>query len=167
MKSNLSLFKIAGEFLAMESQLRELDLDEDTIKDTLDAESGDLIDKLAAVVAVAVSMEAEAEAVRNYALASAQRRITTLEKRSARLKQYALDAMVATGQLSIDQIDLKFRVRENPESVVVDSDEAVPALFKSDRTTTVIDKAAIKEALKRGESVGGARLHRTKRLEVL
>jgi hypothetical protein len=166
-KAQLSLYEIASEFMQMADRLRELDLDEQTVADTLEAENGDLIDKLCAVMAVALSMEAEAEQVQRFVLERAQARIVRLTKRAERLRQYALDAMVGTNQVEVKQPDLHFRVRVNPPSVVIDDEKKLPMFFTVVKTVESIDKAAIKKALEAGEDVPGAHVERRKRLEVL
>ena len=170
--ANPSLFEIASEFKQMEHQLRQLDLDEQTINDTLEAESGDLVDKLAAVMAVALSMEAEANMIDMHVVQRAMRRVESLCRRAARLREYALDAMVACNKVEVSQPDLRFRLRDNPASCVIDDPEKVPDLYKTTEeipatTKTVIDKAAIKLACKNGVSVPGAHIEVKKRIEVL
>jgi len=166
-----SLFEIASEFKQLEHQLRQLDLDEQTINDTLEGESGELVDKLAAVVAVAVSMEAEARMVDVEVVQRAQRRVEALCARAARLREYALDTMVACKKLEVAQPDLRFRVRDNPASCVIDDEAKVPDLYKTTEeipavTKVTIDKAAIKAAIKNGVDVPGAHTEVKKRIEL-
>ena len=170
--ANPSLFEIASEHKQLEAKLRDLGLDEQTIADTLESEEGDLVDKLAAVMAVAVSMEAEARMVDSEVVQRAQRRVEQLCNRAARLREYALDAMVGCNKLEVSQPDLRFRVRENPPSCVIDDEALVPELYKTTETIpetvkTVIDKAAIKAAIKNGVGVPGAHTETKKRIEVL
>lgn len=166
MKSSLTLFEIASEYRAMELRLRELDCDEQTIADTLEAESGDLTDKLCAVVAVAESMEVEAAAVKAHVIDRAQKRVSALMRRAEGLKRYALETMVACNRIDIQQPDMRFRVRENPVSVVIDDETKVPEAYFFIKEVKSIDKAAIKEALSIG-AVPGAHTERKKRLEIL
>jgi len=170
--ASLSLYEIASEFRQTEARLRDLDLDEQTIADTLEGQEGDLVDKLAAVVAVALSMEAEAAQVDSYVVQRAQRRVESLHKRAARLREYALDAMVGCNRLEVVQPDLRFRVRNNPASCVIDDADKVPELYKNEETIpafvrVTIDKAAIKAAITSGIEVPGARTEVKKRIEVL
>jgi len=172
--ASLSLYEIASEFRQTEAKLRDLDLDldEQTIADTLEGQECDLVDKLAAVMAVALSMEAEAAQIDSYVVQRAQRRVESLHKRAARLREYALDAMVGCNRLEVAQPDLRFRVRENPPTCVIDDEAKVPELYKNTETIpafvkVTIDKAAIKAAIKSGVGVPGAHTEVKRRIEVL
>lgn len=170
--AGLSLFEIASEYRAMAAKLQELGADEQTVADTLEAESGDLVDKLAAVVAVALSMEAEARAIDEQVVQRAQRRVEALCRRAERLREYAIAAMVGCELPEVKQPDLHFRVRANPPAVVVTSEGDVPDAFKRTEAVpaterVVIDKAAIREAWKGGAAVPGVRITVGRRLEIL
>lgn len=166
MKAGLTLYEVASEYRAMEARLRELDCDEQTIADTLEGESGDLIDKLCAVMAVALSMEAEAEQVQQYVLARAQARVSALNKRAERLRTYAKDAMKSCNVPRVEQPDMRFRLRDNPPSVVIEDEKKVPAVYWKSTTVEALDKKALADQLKRGQAVPGARIETKQRIEL-
>ena len=60
------------------------------------------------------------------------------------------------------------KVRENPVSVVVKDEDAVPAQFKTEKTTITVNKNAIKLAMKENTDlkIDGIELVRTKKLAI-
>ena len=173
--ATLSLYEIGSEYRQMADKLRQLDIDDETLADTLESESGDLIDKLCAVVAVSLSMDAEAEQIEVYVLKRAADRMQALQKRASRLREYALDTMracnVGTGKEAVGQPDLRFRVKPNPEKVEITDESLIPELFM--RTPEpppppkpAPDKKAILAALKEDKAVAGCKLTRSYKLDI-
>lgn len=74
-----------------------------------------------------------------------------------RLKNAALQSMLVTGTDKIECDFFRFSIRRS-EAVEVDLVEALPADFVTVKTTKAADKVAIKEAIKRGENITGARI---------
>ena len=61
---------------------------------------------------------------------------------------------------------LTIKVRENPLSVVIKNEEAIPAQFKSEKTTITVNKNAINLAYKEGTAIEGVEFVRTKKLSI-
>ncbi len=79
------------------------------------------------------------------------------ERAITRLKDAVRDAMLVS---SIDKIEsplFKLALRRS-EAVEVDMVEALPNAYQNVKNVVTADKIAIKEAIKRGENVYGARL---------
>ena len=68
-----------------------------------------------------------------------------------------LQSMLITGIEKLESDFWRFSVRRS-ESVEVDLVEALPSDFRTIKNVVTADKVAIKEAIKRGENVIGARL---------
>jgi hypothetical protein len=86
-----------------------------------------------------------------------------LEKKNEWLKKYL--------QNSMDSEEIKFgihgaKIGLNPESVEIENQDILPANFIVIKTTSQPDKNAIKEALKSGQDVAGAKLIRTIKLKI-
>ena len=79
------------------------------------------------------------------------------EKAVDRLKNALLQSMVLTGTDKLECDFFRFSVRRS-EAVEVDLLEALPANYVNEKTTKSADKIAIKEAIKRGENITGARI---------
>jgi ATPase subunit of ABC transporter with duplicated ATPase domains len=79
------------------------------------------------------------------------------QKKIDRLKNAMLQSMLITGIEKLESDFWRFSVRRS-ESVEVDLVEALPSDFRTIKNVVTADKVAIKEAIKRGENVIGARL---------
>jgi seryl-tRNA synthetase len=79
------------------------------------------------------------------------------ERAITRLKDAVRDAMLVSAIDKIESPLFKLALRRS-EAVEVDVVEALPIEFKNFKEVITADKVAIKEAIKRGEFVMGARL---------
>ena len=162
-----SLYDIAAEYRQTADKLADLDLDEQTIADTLEGMSGALEVKAQNVVMFARNLEATATAIKEAETAMAARR-KAIEHRAAGLRRYALSAMQVAGVQSIECPYFKLSVRKNPPAVEVFDAAQIPAQFMRapEPPPPTPDKKAITEAIKAGQEVPGARLVSGERLEV-
>ena len=162
-----SLYDIAAEYRQTADKLADLDLDEQTIADTLEGMSGALEVKAQNVVMFARNLEATATAIKEAETAMAARR-KAIENRAAGLRRYALSAMQVAGVQSIECPYFKLSVRKNPPAVEVFDAAQIPAQFMRtpEPPPPAPDKKAITEAIKAGKEVPGARLVSGERLEV-
>ena len=162
-----SLYDIAAEYRQTADKLADLDLDEQTIADTLEGMSGALEVKAQNVVMFARNLEATATAIKEAETAMAARR-KAIEHRAAGLRRYALSAMQVAGVQSIECPYFKLSVRKNPPAVEVFDAAQIPAQFMRtpEPPPPAPDKKAITEAIKAGKEVPGARLVSGERLEV-
>ena len=162
-----SLYDIAAEYRQTADKLADLDLDEQTIADTLEGMSGALEVKAQNVVMFARNLEATATAIKEAETAMAARR-KAIEHRAAGLRRYALSAMQVAGVQSIECPYFKLSVRKNPPAVEVFDAAQIPAQFMRtpEPPPPAPDKKAITEAIKAGREVPGARLVSGERLEV-
>ena len=79
------------------------------------------------------------------------------EKKIEWLKESVKKAMLVSGIEKVESPLFKLSVRRS-EAVEVDVVEALPSAFQNVKNVVTADKVAIKEAIKRGENVFGARL---------
>ena len=79
------------------------------------------------------------------------------EKKIEWLKESVKKAMLVSGIEKVESPLFKLAVRRS-EAVEVDLVEALPNAFQNVKNVVTADKVAIKEAIKRGENVIGARL---------
>ena len=79
------------------------------------------------------------------------------EKKIEWLKESVKKAMLVSGIEKVESPLFKLAVRRS-EAVEVDLVEALPNVFQNVKNVVTADKVAIKEAIKRGENVTGARL---------
>lgn len=165
---NLKLYDLANDYQRALVELPESGLDEQTIHDTLEGLEGALTVKAQNVAAYALNLEAEAEAVRSVAKRVADR-AEALENRAISLRGYLYANMKRTGITEIKAADGSFtaKIKNNPPSVDLAEGVVLPSEFiRTIPARTEPDKAKLKDALKAGQVIEGARLVQGDRLEI-
>lgn len=155
-----ALFILAQEHRALADKLHDLDLDDQTIADTLEGESGDLVEKGKNIAAIFRNLESDAKQIKEAEEQLCARR-KAIERRAERLKEYLKTNMEISGIQKIECPWFVVSLRNNPESVVIDDEtliprdylREIPARFEPDKT---LCKAAIKD----GFDVPGVHLER-------
>lgn len=163
--SNLSLYQLTGQYQEALSTLLDADLPEEVVADTLEGLVGSIEEKAKNVAAFARNLEASAAAIREAEKQMAARR-QFIEARAKRMREYLLSNMQAAGISKIESPWFALAIRNNPESVAIDDENALPADYVRVNEVRSADKAAIKDAIKAGKDVPGCRLVRTQRLEI-
>jgi hypothetical protein len=161
------LYVLADEYRAAAERLADMDIDEQTMLDTLESISGDLEAKAANVAMFARNLEATAAAIKD-AEAGMEARRKAIEKRADGMRRYLLACMQSTGIKRIECPHFAVIVRDNPLAVDVFDAAQVPAEFmrQPEPPPPAVDKAAIKAAITAGREVPGARLTQGHRLEI-
>ena len=160
------LYDIAQEHRALYDQLMDMDADEQTIADTLEAES-DMIPKVQSYGFVIRNMEALQAAVNAEAERLATR-ARILAKRQELIKQRLLDAMVYAGVQKVEHPQFTISVQKNPPSVDIFDERQIPAdyIMSPPAPPPKPDKKLIKAALADGYDVPGAKLSQGVRLSI-
>lgn len=161
-----ALFILAAEHRALADKLHNLDLDDQTIADTLEAEGGDLIEKGKNVAAVFRNLESDAKQIKEAEQQLAERR-KAIEKRAESLRNYLKTNMEIAGISKIECPWFVVSIAQNPEAVTVEDESLIPRdYFKEIPATYQLDKALVKQAIKDGFDVPGARLSRGTSLRI-
>lgn len=162
-----ALYVLANEYRQAADKLADMDLDEQTIADTLDGLSGELEDKATNVMMFARNLEATAEQIKAAEAQMAARR-KAIERKADGLRRYVLGAMQATGIKKIACPHFEMSVRANPPAVEVFDKDQVPSFYmrEPEPQPPVPDKSAIKAELQAGRDVPGCRLASSHRLEI-
>lgn len=166
--TSLTLYELTEVARQELAQLGELELDEQTIRDTMEAIQWPVEQKAQNVLAVAGNIEAEAEMIEQRIAVLAKRQ-KALANRSKWLRDYVLGCMNSAGIKEIKCADFTAKPRLNPERVVVDNEAGLPdECWRTIPATRELDKASIKELLKAGDErvSQAAHLERSVRLEV-
>ena len=69
------------------------------------------------------------------------------------------------GKTEIKDPILSIKVRDNPFSVFIQDESVIPEQYKKEKITVIVDKTAIRNAIKNGEHIDGADLISSQRLE--
>jgi hypothetical protein len=162
-----ALFILAHEYRAAADKLADLDLDAQTVKDTLDGMAGELEVKASATAAVIRNMESLAGQIKDAEKAMSERR-KAIESRAASLSAYLLANMAHAGIQKVETPHFAISVKTNPGHVEVYDEAMIPAEFMRQKPPPAPepDKAALKAALQKGIDVQGARFVKGSRLEI-
>jgi hypothetical protein len=163
----VSLYVIANEHRAMVERLMDSQDDPQTIADTIEAESYPLEVKAQNVAFAIRNLEATAAAIKEAEQQMAARR-KAIENRAQQVRDYLQTCMEIANVSKIECPHFALTIKNNPPSVEVFEPDLVPAeyLKTPEPAPPVIDKNAIKEAIKANKDVPGVVLSQGSRLEI-
>lgn len=164
---NLSLYQIASEYKQLEKKLLEGDYDQQTIHDTLEAESGALETKSINVAMFVRNIEASAEQIKQAEKAMAERR-KVLEAKADSIRQYLFDNMKRCNISKIESPYFNLAIKKNPPKLVIDDAGLIPEQYfiQPETPPPYPDNATIKAKLLAGESIDGAHIEQGERLDI-
>ena len=129
--------------------------DDQLMLDMLDAEGGDCMDVLRALLAAALDAEAMAEAIerRREDMYVRQQRN---ENRARRLLNIAAEATRKLGLTRLETEDATLSFRAGGKRIEIESEDMIPRRFL--KTTETVDKAALKAFIAEGNTVPGVQI---------
>lgn len=145
-----SIYEIQGRFLTILDMLESSDLDPQMLADTMEGIEGELEVKCENYAMVLKNLEGDVEALDNEIRRLTSRK-KTLENNIKRMKEAVRDVMIATGKTKFKTELFSFSVQNNPASVVLDTEDLDTLPDEFIRIKKEADKAAIKEALLKGD----------------
>ena len=161
---NISLFELKSEYQLAAQKLQDMDLDEQTLADTLESLAGDLETKATNTIMVSRNMRAVVPAIKEAAKAMLDR-AKAIEARADYLDKRVFDTMIETGITKIECAYFKLTIQDNPPAVEVFDSLQVPSDYMREVPATyTVDKTLIKKAIQDGFDVPGAKLTHAKRL---
>jgi hypothetical protein len=166
----VKLYELVAQHRALESLDTSDDLPAEVIRDTLEGLEGELREKAVSVAHFCRNLESTADAI-DEAAEAMRLRGTRLRKRAQSLQDYLLFNMQAAGITRIDSPYFTLAVKKNPPTVVIDSENMIPAHFMrtpepAPPPKPTPDKKAIADAIKAGQEVPGAHAETRERLEI-
>lgn len=157
-----TMYEIAEQFRALSAMDGSDEELAQAIADTWESVELAFEDKAENYAKIITQVKAEADNI-----AAEVKRLTERQKglknKAQRMTETLYDAMNAAGKRKFKTTLFTFGIQNNPPSVVVDDEKAVPDEFKRHEVT--LDKTALKEALKAGE-VAGAHLEQGESLRI-
>lgn len=161
----MKLYEIKEQFMT----LLDMDIDEQTMSDTLESLQGDFEDKADNIACLIKALEAEVYAIKVEA-DKLKERASQKQVKADSLKQYLYNTFKTLNMDNIETPRNIIQVKKNPESVEVQDGFMEWAVINRRELLSFKEptpnKIAIKEAIKNGSAVVGARLVRKERLVI-
>ena len=150
-----SIYELTAEYLALMEMAEDPDINEEAFLGSLESIEGELEDKADNYAKVMRMLDGDALAIREEERRLKARR-EAIEKNIKRMKSALQLAMQTTGKTKFKTALFSFGIRKNPPSVVIDTDNVrdFPDVFIIE-SEPVLDKKALKDALKAGEDMTG------------
>ena len=163
----MTLLEAAAEYRHITDVLQDADIDEQTLKDTLEGEAWPVELKASNYCVVIDNLESSADAIKR-AEDRLSRRRKSMENRIRFLRERLKQAMEIAGMQRIDAPQFSISIQPNPPAVEVFEPDLVPEeyLRQSPPPPPEPDRLAIKAAIQAGQDIPGARLTRTTRLVI-
>lgn len=164
-----ALYEIAEVYRKALETLGDLDLDDQTIKDTLEGLQGDMQVKSQNVAAFCLHLESMSEAIHEAEKKMAHRR-QVISNRAENIRAYLKTCMETAGISKIECPYFKMQIKKNPPKTMIDDTSKIPSEFM--RTPPppppVPDKKAIADFLKQqpGERTEWAHQEQGTRLDI-
>lgn len=161
-----ALFQLTAEYRATCDKLADLDLDPQTLADTLEGERWPLEVKAQNVAVVILGLEAQAKAMTDRAKALKEQ-AESAERRAEHLRDYLSTNLRAAEITKVEGPDVSIAWRKST-AVEIEDEALLPAEFMVTPPAPAAkpNKAAISAALKAGREVAGARLEHRQNLQI-
>ena len=156
----MNLYELSQNYLAVQ----DMDLEPETLKDTLDSIEEAIEDKAENIAKWIRNLEADKKAFEEEEKRFKEKK-QAADNRIKSLKLYLEDNMRLIGKTKFKAGVFSFAIQNNPPSVEVFDEALIPKQFLIAQPVK-IDRAGIKELLKAGEEVPGAELKQTKGLRI-
>lgn len=161
-----ALFLLADEYRDAAAKLADLDLDPQTVADTLEGMSGELEVKAQAVAHMVRSIEANSAAISQWAK-DAQERARTAQARADRLREYLSSTLQSCGIQRVEGPGITLAWRKS-SAVVVDEPDLIPQRYmrQPEPPPPAPDKKAIADAIKGGAEIPGVHIEHRQSLQI-
>ena len=158
----MKLYELAQNYAQLLEMVEEME--SDALVDTLESLQEAIEDKAENIAKLIKNLEADAKIIKEEEKRLAERR-QSIEKKIERLKQYLQEQLEVAGLQKVKRPTITVSIQNNPPSVDVIDETAIPIDFLIPQAPKV-DKKSILERLKKGESVPGVTLKQTKGVRI-
>lgn len=161
----MSLYTLTEDYLTLLDMASDPDTDEDALRDTLEAVSGEIEDKAEGYAMVIRELESMSKAI-DQEMKRMKNRKASIDANIDRMKEALQEAMVLTDKRKFKTKYFSFNIQKNPPSLVIDKGlEDIPEEFLIEQSPKV-DTATIKANLKNGIVYDFAHLEQTEGLRI-
>lgn len=156
-----SLYELSNNW----QQVYDMDLDEDTWLDTLDAINEDINIKVENSGRLYRSWESDAKALKSEEERLAKKR-KAIENRMKSLKGYLQDNMERMKKNKIKTDLFSFNIQNNPAGTNIVDEKLIPSKYYETETVKKFDKRAMLDDLKAGQVIAGVELKQSQSLRI-
>lgn len=160
----MTLYELTDNYRNLLEMAQNPDIDEQAIKDTLEAIQGDIKEKADGYAKVIKELDGETDK-----LTAEIKRLTDrkniIQNNIAYMKQSLKEAMTATGNLKFRTDLFSFNIQKNPPALIVDNEETIPSEYLIPQEPK-IDKKAIIDFLKNGNKVPYAHIEQSEGVRI-
>ena len=160
----MTLYELTDNYRNLLEMAQNPDIDEQAIKDTLEAIQGDIEEKADGYAKVIKELDGETDK-----LTAEIKRLTdrknTIQNNIAYMKQSLTSAMTVTGNTKFRTDLFSFNIQKNPPALVVDDEKAIPQEYLIPQEPKV-DKKAIIDFLKNGNKVPYAHIEQSEGVRI-
>lgn len=139
-------------------------LDEGTLKDTLDSIEEVFDDKVENIAKAIKEIEGQADMIKAEKDRLAKRE-QTMRNNAKSMKRYVQEQMDAVGKKKIQGELLTVAIQRNAPSIRIESDENIPESFYIPQPSK-LDKTQLKQELKQGLAIHGVELIQTESVRI-
>lgn len=160
----MKLYELADEYVLAMKQMEDADIDEQTMRDTLDGIKGEITHKITNIGKIIKNYQANIEVIAGE-LDRLGSKKKTLENKIFSLKTYLQTEM---DKLSMDRVEdpiITVSYTENAPSVSLVDITRVPGIYWKEQDP-MLDKQRILRELKEGVEIEGVTLQRTKSIKI-
>jgi len=161
-----ALYVLVNEYRAAAEQLANIELDEQTVADTLEGLSGELEVKAQQVAFMVRNMEVTADAIAQF-IKDQSARAKAIQHRADGLRSYLHRCMEEAGIEKIEGPGISLSFRKS-SAVAIDEPGLIPVQFMRtpEPPPPAPDKKAIADAIKAGVEVPGAHIEHRRSLQI-
>ena len=157
------LYEIAKDY---KDALEELtDIEDEAVVDTLEGLKGTLETKSENIIKYTQNLNGKIQAMKEAEKNMADRR-KRLEKKVIGIKKYVKNVMEENQINKIETVHFDLSIRKNPPKAIIEDEEMIPKDFIDTQVIEKVNVNKVKEELKKGSSVQGAKLVQETRLDI-
>ena len=160
----MTLYEMTDNYKVVLEMAQNPDIDEQAIKDTLEAIQGDIKEKADGYAKVIKELSADTDKITAEIKRLTDRK-NTIQNNIAYMKQSLTSAMTVTGNTKFRTDLFSFNIQKNPPALVVDDEKAIPQEYLIPQEPKV-DKKAIIDFLKGGNDVPYAHIEQSEGVRI-
>jgi predicted nuclease with TOPRIM domain len=153
----MELYKIKSQYLELLYKIENGEIPEEAISDTLESLDGEFEDKINSIACFIKGLDGEISLLKTEA-DNLKQRAESKSKKADNLRRYIFEAMKSLDKSKIETAQNVISVKKNPPKVEVSENFITWANYERPQLVRIKssfepDKAAIKEALNKGEQI--------------